>query len=83
MAEAMIHRGKRVDLIEMKEHVLPQMDPDMVKTIEDSLCRAGVNLLLNQEVVRVENVDSKLKLHLKSGLICSIQFLASHFSLFF
>jgi NADPH-dependent 2,4-dienoyl-CoA reductase/sulfur reductase-like enzyme/rhodanese-related sulfurtransferase len=50
MAEQLVHLGVKVSLVEMQPQVLPQLDPDMTRFIEDSLRDHGVNLMLGESV---------------------------------
>ncbi len=50
MAEQLVRLGVRVSLVEMQPQVLPQLDADMTRFIEDSLRAHGVTLLLGETV---------------------------------
>lgn len=50
MAEQLIQLEKEVTLIELVEQVLPQMDPEMVRAVEQELMDNGVNLLLGDGI---------------------------------
>jgi len=47
MAEAMVDRGLKVTVIEKAPRVLPPIDPEMARFVEDELKRHGVNVLSN------------------------------------
>ena len=50
MAEQLIHLHKDVTLIELVEQVLPQMDAEMVRAVEQELMDNGVKLLLGDGI---------------------------------
>ena len=50
MAEQLIHLHKDVTLIELVEQVLPQMDAEMVRAVEQELMDNGVRLLLGDGI---------------------------------
>ena len=46
MAENLAHRGLKVTVVEMAEHVMPPLDGDMAKLVENHLVQQGVALQL-------------------------------------
>ena len=46
MAENLVERDLQVSLVEMAEHILPPMDPEMAKMIENHMVEKGINLML-------------------------------------
>ncbi len=50
MAEQLMHLNKEVTLVELVEQVLPQMDPEMVRIVEQELMDKGVRLLLGDGI---------------------------------
>jgi len=68
MAEQLIHLEKDVTLIELVEQVLPQMDPEMVRAVEQELMDNGVNLLLGDGISGFSQGEgSALNAKLNSG----------------
>ena len=68
MAEQLIHLKKDVTLIELVEQVLPQMDPEMVRAVEQELMDNGVNLLLGDGISGFSQGEgSALNAQLNSG----------------
>lgn len=51
MAEAVRRLGKKVLLFEMQDHVMPSLDKEVVKPIEEELIKNGVELHLSEKVV--------------------------------
>jgi len=60
LTEALIERKKKVILLEMLPHVLPNIDEDMAEIIEEKLIEHNVDLHLNEKVVAFEG-ESKVK----------------------
>ncbi|MDQ8208481.1 FAD-dependent oxidoreductase [Coraliomargarita sp. SDUM461003] len=50
MAEQLVHLQKDVTLVELVEQVLPQMDPEMVRPVEQELMDHGVKLRLGDGI---------------------------------
>lgn len=50
MTEQLIRLGLDVALVEMQPQVLPQLDPEMTRMVEDALRDEGVHLLLGETV---------------------------------
>ncbi len=50
MAEQLIQVGKQVRLVELADQVLPQLDPEMTKPVEQELIRKGVELILSDGI---------------------------------
>jgi NADPH-dependent 2,4-dienoyl-CoA reductase/sulfur reductase-like enzyme/peroxiredoxin family protein/TusA-related sulfurtransferase/rhodanese-related sulfurtransferase len=50
MAEQLAHLGKQVHLVELADQVLPQLDPDMTKLVEQELLNNGINLILSDGI---------------------------------
>jgi len=60
MADAFTHLGKRVTVIEMLPHVLPNIDSDMAEIVERELLNNGVDLRLGEKVIGFDG-DEKVK----------------------
>ena len=68
MAEQLIHLHKDVTLIELVEQVLPQMDAEMVRAVEQELMDNGVKLLLGDGISGFSQGDGTvLSAQLNSG----------------
>ncbi|NBB79691.1 MAG: FAD-dependent oxidoreductase [Verrucomicrobia bacterium] len=68
MAEQLINSQKKVTLVELVEQVLPQMDPEMVRAVEQELMDNGVDLRLGDGIDGFsQGADSMLEATLKSG----------------
>ena len=57
-AEALRHRGLAVTLVELAEQVMPALDPEMARSIELELLRAGVGVRLGTSVSAVREAGS-------------------------
>lgn len=68
MAEQLIELGKQVHLVELVDQVLPQMDGEMTKAVEQELLNHGVDLILGDGIDGFAAAENKrLKASLKSG----------------
>lgn len=67
LVENLRRRGMEVTLVEMLDQVLPAMDAEMTKVIEVELKRNGVNLALNEQVVKFEQEGDAIVAEFKSG----------------
>ena len=68
MAEQLIHLQKEVTLVELVEQVLPQMDAEMVRAVEQELMDNGVDLRLGDGIEGFQQGEgSTLLAKLKSG----------------
>jgi len=67
VAEQVHHLNKEITLVELQEQVLPQMDVEMVKPVEESLLGMGVNLVLGDGIKSFESREDGLTAHLNSG----------------
>ncbi len=68
MAEQLSRLGKEVTLIELVDQVLPQMDPEMVRAVEQELLDHGVKLLLGDGIASFAKAsDSAVQARLDSG----------------
>ena len=57
-AEALRHRGLAVTLVELAGQVMPALDPEMARSIELELLRAGVGVRLGTSVTAVRQAGS-------------------------
>ncbi|MGL5020306.1 MAG: FAD-dependent oxidoreductase [Luteolibacter sp.] len=67
MAEQLHAIGKKVSIIELQSQVLPQLDAEMVRPLEDTLREKGVELILGDGIDGFETSDSGIIAKLKSG----------------
>lgn len=68
LVEQLKHRGIKVSLIEKSPQVLPPLDPEIAKFIEEELTKHDIDLNINTEVTEViESSDSVSKLVLANG----------------
>ena len=68
MAEQLIQLGKEVQLVELVEQVLPQMDPEMTRAVEQELLDHGVDLILGDGIDGFSSAESQgIRASLKSG----------------
>lgn len=69
MAEQLVHLKKEVTLVELVDQVLPQMDPEMVKAVQQELTDQGVSLALGDGIESFESSGEQVKATLGSGRI--------------
>lgn len=67
MAENLIARGIRVRIVELAEHIMPALDRDVAMYLEEYLKEKGVEIIVNDSVVRLEENPLVNKVVLKSG----------------
>ena len=67
MAEQLHAIGKRVSVIELQPQVLPQLDAEMVRPLENTLREKGVELILGDGINGFETTGREVSAKLKSG----------------
>lgn len=67
MAEQFAHIGKQVHLVELANQVLPQMDPEMVRAVEQELLDHKIDLILSDGISSFAQTDNGLQATLNSG----------------
>ena len=67
MAEQLINLGKKVQLVELAEQVLPQMDAEMTKAVEQELLNKGIELILSDGIKGFSQNDEGVCAELNSG----------------
>lgn len=67
MVEMLKKLGKEVTLVELQSQVLPQMDAEMTKQIENELVQKGVSLILGDGIAEFEASPEKITAQLNSG----------------
>ena len=60
LAENLQHRGIETTIVEFRENILPQFDPEMIEPMQQVLVENGIKLALNAETEAV--LDNTLKL---------------------
>ena len=58
MAENLQHRGLAVTLLEMAPQIMPPMDPEMVRPMEEHIQAQGIRLLLGDAVQKIEPMEN-------------------------
>ena len=67
MAEQLHEIGKQVSVIELQPQILPQLDAEMVRPLEDTLRDKGIELILGDGIDGFEMKSNKISAKLKSG----------------
>lgn len=67
MAEQLRHLGKDVTLVELADQVLPQLDPEMVQSMEQDLRDNGVNLITDDGIASFAQQEGAVQASLNSG----------------
>jgi NADPH-dependent 2,4-dienoyl-CoA reductase/sulfur reductase-like enzyme/rhodanese-related sulfurtransferase len=60
MVEQLVHRGIQTSLVELRTQVLPLMDAEMAKPLEDELRRHDVELFLGRSLASIRTDDQGL-----------------------
>jgi len=67
MAEQLHRLGLQVAIVELQDHVLPQLDHEMAMLMESELRNNGIELVLSDGIARFESGDGALGCVLNSG----------------
>ena len=67
VAENLHERGLEVTLVEMLNQVMAPLDPEMAETVHEVMRRHGVELLLNDQVTRIDDSDGALTVSTRGG----------------
>lgn len=67
MAENLAHRGLAVTVVEMLDQVMPPLDPEMARPVQEHMEKHGVTFALGDGVAAMEAVDDRLAVITKSG----------------
>lgn len=67
-AEALRHRGLAVTLVELAPQVLPVLDPELARGVEQALLRGGVDVRLSTSVTGVYDDGARVRVALSSGV---------------
>ena len=66
-AEALRHRGLEVTVVDLADQVLPPLDPELARAVEDALVDGGVAVRTGTSVTAVEPDTSGVLVHLSDG----------------
>lgn len=67
LAENLLHRGLSVTVVEMLDQVMPPLDPEMAKPVQQHLEKHGIKVALGDGVAGFESLDGQLVVNTKSG----------------
>ncbi|MFA7233055.1 MAG: FAD-dependent oxidoreductase [Terrimicrobiaceae bacterium] len=67
MAENLAHRGLSVTVVEMLDQVMPPLDPEMARPVQEHLEKHGVKVALGDGVAGFEPSGGQLSVKTKSG----------------
>lgn len=67
MAENLVHRGLSVTVVEMLEQVMPPLDPEMARPVQEHLEKHGVKVALGDGVAGFEERGGQVSVKTKSG----------------
>lgn len=67
MAENLAHRGLSVTVVEMLDQVMPPLDPEMARPVQEHLEKHGVKVALGDGVAGFESSGRQLSVKTKSG----------------
>lgn len=67
MAEAIIKLGKKVTVLEMMPHILPNFDPDVAQYVERELKIHGVDVRTEEKVIEIRGKSSVSKVVTEKG----------------
>ena len=65
LGQALSSFGTEVEIIEMTDRILPIMDEDVSKSLLSALTKEGIKVHTETQLIKVEEKDDKLILHLK------------------
>jgi len=67
MGENLLHRGLSVTVVEMLDQVMPPLDPEMARPVQERLEKHGVKVALGDGVAGFEARDGQVIVSTKSG----------------
>ncbi len=67
MAENFVHRGLSVTVVEMLDQVMPPLDPEMARPVQEHLEKHGVKVALGDGVAGFEERGGQISVKTKSG----------------
>jgi NADPH-dependent 2,4-dienoyl-CoA reductase/sulfur reductase-like enzyme/rhodanese-related sulfurtransferase len=72
VAENLIHRGLRVDLVEMMDQIMATLDPEMARDLQYHLEDHGVKVHLQTAAQSFEDVDGAVRVQLSNGATMTV-----------
>ena len=67
MAENLAHRGLSITVVEMLNQVMPPLDPEMARPVQEHLEKHGVKVALGDAVAGFESRNRQILVNTKSG----------------
>ena len=67
MAENLAHRGLSITVVEMFNQVMPPLDPEMARPVQEHLQKHGVKVALGNAVAGFESRNRQILVNTKSG----------------
>ena len=67
MAENLAHRGLSITVVEMLNQVMPPLDPEMARPVQEHLEKHGVKVALGNAVAGFESRNRQILVNTKSG----------------
>lgn len=67
MAENLVHRDIKVNLIERDKQIMPALDREMTAPVVEALEKNGIGVLLGDSVTSFEQTDVDIKVHTQAG----------------
>ncbi|OGV33520.1 MAG: hypothetical protein A2020_10505 [Lentisphaerae bacterium GWF2_45_14] len=66
-AENLVERGVQTSIVHRREHLMPNLDPEMARSLAETALSHGIKLYLGKEVSAIEKDSSGLKVKLNDG----------------
>ncbi len=67
MAENLVHRDIKVNLIERDQQIMPVLDREMTAPVVEAIEKNGIGVLLGDSVTSFEQTDVDIKVHTEAG----------------
>lgn len=67
IAENLIHRGIQVTLVELADQLMPALDPEIARALENTCRESGIDLRLSTGLTAIEDQPSQTRAILASG----------------
>jgi NADPH-dependent 2,4-dienoyl-CoA reductase/sulfur reductase-like enzyme/rhodanese-related sulfurtransferase len=74
MAEQLYRKGLSVEVVQVKPQVLPQLDSEIARMLENELLHNDIALRLGDQIVRFEGKGEALHCHLATGGVLEADF---------
>jgi NADPH-dependent 2,4-dienoyl-CoA reductase/sulfur reductase-like enzyme/rhodanese-related sulfurtransferase len=75
LAENLVKRGKKVTLFEYRDHILANLDPDIISYLEDQLRSNGVELLTSARIFSVSRDEKGYTVEFDNGSFCCVDYI--------